>query len=201
MARTKSFDRDQVLGVVMQAFWQHGYKGLSLADIEQVTGVGKKSLYNEFGSKDELFLAALTCYLDMMVGGAMAILSQEPQGAQNVIQFFSIPENPAEGRGCLITKSINAIGGIPDSAHQAIVERLYALEEACFANFMATTKDPALSRRLAQFIMSVMQGLTTIGNMSLGGTYYHSITQTVIQTIRTECGLQASSQTTPQGEA
>jgi TetR/AcrR family transcriptional repressor of nem operon len=50
MARPKSFDQDTVLDQAVQLFWERGYEGTSLADLEAHLGLGRQSLYNTFAT-------------------------------------------------------------------------------------------------------------------------------------------------------
>ena len=43
-------------------FWRHGYDGTGIRQLEEGLGIGRKSLYDTFGSKRELFHAALERY-------------------------------------------------------------------------------------------------------------------------------------------
>src|SRR5512141_666494 len=62
MGRPRQFDPDQVLGQAMQLFWSKGYEATSLDDLLAETGLARQSLYNGFGDKHALFLAALRRY-------------------------------------------------------------------------------------------------------------------------------------------
>ena len=62
MPRPKSFDEDAVLDQAVELFWDRGYEGTSLADLEAHLGLGRQSLYNAFGDKHTLFLKALDRY-------------------------------------------------------------------------------------------------------------------------------------------
>lgn len=42
----------------MRTFWDRGYDGTSLSDLTEATGVGRQSLYLEFGDKQWRYLAA-----------------------------------------------------------------------------------------------------------------------------------------------
>src|SRR2546430_2740480 len=48
MPRPKSFDEDAVLDQAVNLFWERGYEGTSLADLETHLGLGRQSLYNTF---------------------------------------------------------------------------------------------------------------------------------------------------------
>ena len=62
MARHLEFEPDEALEQAMLAFWRHGYAGTSVADLEDSTGVGRKSLYRVFQDKHDLFLKVLALY-------------------------------------------------------------------------------------------------------------------------------------------
>ena len=61
--RPRSFDTDDVLARVRDAFWKYGYAGTSMDQLSAATGLHKPSLYGAFGDKKRLYLAALDNYL------------------------------------------------------------------------------------------------------------------------------------------
>lgn len=60
MARPRSFDPATVIARARDAFVVGGYRGTSVDDLLTATGLARASLYQAFGSKRGLFLAALT---------------------------------------------------------------------------------------------------------------------------------------------
>ncbi|MGV8875053.1 MAG: TetR/AcrR family transcriptional regulator [Rhodococcus sp. (in: high G+C Gram-positive bacteria)] len=60
MGRTRSFDEATVVASAAERFRSNGYEGTSLDDLLRATGLHRGSLYQAFGSKRGLFLAALT---------------------------------------------------------------------------------------------------------------------------------------------
>ncbi len=46
----------------MRLFWIRGYEATSIADLTEAMGIGTKSLYAAFGSKDALYAEALKYY-------------------------------------------------------------------------------------------------------------------------------------------
>ncbi|MFE9728594.1 TetR/AcrR family transcriptional regulator [Streptomyces sp. NPDC005794] len=64
MARTKSFEPAVALEKAMLEFWQHGYERTSTDTLTAAMGVGKRSLYDTFGSKHDLYLRTLTTYIE-----------------------------------------------------------------------------------------------------------------------------------------
>lgn len=69
MPRSKQFKPEQALGSAMSAFWRHGYEATSMEDLMDCMGIGRASIYNAFGNKRALFLAALGHYVS--TGGAL----------------------------------------------------------------------------------------------------------------------------------
>ena len=55
MARTRSFDPEQVLQQAMMLFWQQGFERLSMEQLVKHLGVNRYSLYETFGNKQALF--------------------------------------------------------------------------------------------------------------------------------------------------
>jgi AcrR family transcriptional regulator len=67
VARPKSYDRNAALAAARDLFWERGYEATSIADLENCTGLNRSSIYAEFGSKHNLFEAALECYADQVI--------------------------------------------------------------------------------------------------------------------------------------
>lgn len=63
----KSFDPDDAVAQARDLFWRHGYDGTAIRDLESALGIGRKSLYDTFGSKRALYLRALAQYTDSVI--------------------------------------------------------------------------------------------------------------------------------------
>ena len=59
MGRPPTFDRTEVVRAAAAAFLETGYEGTSIDDLVRRTGIHRGSLYQAFGSKRGLFVAAL----------------------------------------------------------------------------------------------------------------------------------------------
>jgi AcrR family transcriptional regulator len=70
-------------------FWERGYAATSIGDLEQRTGVNRSSLYQEFGSKHELFEAALECYADRVISQLLADLRNDDATLDTVAGLFT----------------------------------------------------------------------------------------------------------------
>ena len=62
MARHARYDRKTALEKAVGLFWEKGYHGSSMKQIEQALDMRPGSIYAAFGSKDALFQEALERY-------------------------------------------------------------------------------------------------------------------------------------------
>jgi TetR/AcrR family transcriptional repressor of nem operon len=110
MPRPRSFDEDAVLDQAVQLFWERGYEGTSLADLEAHLGLGRQSLYNAFGDKQTLFLKALERYQRAVVEKRFGHLTAPGAGLDAIRAFFKanveLLTAPGPRRACLIANTI-----------------------------------------------------------------------------------------------
>lgn len=106
MGRRKTYDRDTLIERAMLLFWQFGYDGTSIAALTEHLGVNKFGLYAEFGSKQDLYLAALQRYADTVVGAHFGRLETDTSGLDDitaVLDFFTTePESEPIRLGCMM---------------------------------------------------------------------------------------------------
>ena len=126
MGRTRTFDRDAVVAAAMNLFRQRGYRDVSIADLEQATGLVSGSIYNAFGDKAGLFRAALDFYVHRFVAGRLAAFAGHAATLDDLEQLFlSVLEEPlTDGHGCLINNSIVEFGISGGLAEAGITETL-----------------------------------------------------------------------------
>src|SRR4030095_15791507 len=62
MARPAEFDRTEVLDRATRLFWERGFSGTSITDLEEAMAIGRTSIYAAFGAKEDLFMAAIDHY-------------------------------------------------------------------------------------------------------------------------------------------
>jgi TetR/AcrR family transcriptional repressor of nem operon len=166
MARSKEFDRDQALDQAMHVFWDKGYEATSLTDLVSAMGIGRQSLYDTFGDKHALFLAALARYNER-AAAICHCLDEAPSVKRAIRDLFEmvIDEDPAaQRRGCLgIASTMERAARDPDTA-ALIAARQRSLEDGFFralerarqSGEIAAGKD---SRALARFLVAAIQGL------------------------------------------
>ena len=107
MARPKEFDREKVLDRATRLFWERGFSGTSISDLEAAMGIGRTSIYAAFGAKEDLFIAAIDHYdATYSIKLRNALTSELPVRDAIALHFdellkaFDDPDLPL---GCLVT--------------------------------------------------------------------------------------------------
>lgn len=106
MARPKNYQRQDVIEKALDVFWKKGYAATSLSDLVVATGLNKRSIYNEFGSKENLFLEVIDEYSKLRAP-VIEVLTRQPQGISNVKLLLQGMAQGIDERGCLIVLSLN----------------------------------------------------------------------------------------------
>jgi len=121
MPRSRKFDENSLLDAAIELFWVHGYAATSLAQVSTATGVTNGSLYQAYGSKRALFLAAYRKYCAQRVAIVADVFTRERPGIEQAVTayFDAIVANcaaHADRRGCLMLNTISELGTDPDIA-------------------------------------------------------------------------------------
>ena len=109
MGRLKEFDQDKAIDGAVDCFWARGYEATSVRDLADHMGIGGASLYNAYGGKRALFVAALERYANRSSRERIARLEATGQPRQAIEAFLAeIIERSLKDRarkGCLLVNS------------------------------------------------------------------------------------------------
>ena len=128
MPDVKHFDTTEVLATVEQLFWRQGVAATVIQDVVAATGLSRSSIYNSFGGKDELYLAALQRYLEQRSQPMFDRLAADDRGLPALADFFErllqMRCSGARARwGCLVS---NAHTEDPSDASAAVLDQHHA---------------------------------------------------------------------------
>jgi len=171
MSRVKEFDVGEACDSALTLFRRQGYEATSVSDLVAHLGVAKASLYATFGTKHDLYVAALKRYAERTDARVMAQLSEPGSGVAAVRRLFAsyTTEILADDTrmGCFVVNA--AIELLPHDPEVArVVERSWdtlevaltmALERAKAQDELPAGSDPAT---LARFLLTVLQGLRVL---------------------------------------
>ncbi|QDV05245.1 HTH-type transcriptional repressor ComR [Planctomycetes bacterium Poly30] len=189
----KSFDVEEAVLTARDLFWERGYDGTGIRDLEVAIGIGRKSLYDTFGSKRELYLRSLRKYADTVIQSICDGLEREGVGAlanlERVLGKLQKHHGSDGSLGCLLGVAIGQIGaddeelaaflrGVLDGMEQAF-ER--CLREAMGAGEVRSDLQP---RDAARQLVALSQGMALLGRVSDGPARSRSIIRAALAALR-----------------
>ncbi|TFC95191.1 MULTISPECIES: TetR/AcrR family transcriptional regulator [Cryobacterium] len=127
MGRLQSFDRTTVVQAARDLFWDRGFDMVSLAELEDATGLRRSSIYHAFGSKRGLFDAAVEDYQVTVIRPRLRTLTGAGIGRTSLLTYFTelrsavaaLPEDSPR-RGCLLVNCAAGLAGHDDLARQVV---------------------------------------------------------------------------------
>ena len=170
---TKLFDPSEVLAKAMELFWMQGYEATGMSQLVEHLDIGRQSLYNEFGDKRGLFLAALRAYADTAFEGHMAILDQpgSPLGNMRALCHHWLQMAEQETcEGCFLANTAAEFGS-KDAEVQGIVMLALRRCEDAFCGVLQRAQDDgeldpeARPRDLARLFVSAGQGVALMSRL------------------------------------
>ncbi len=166
MARPLGFDPDTAREALKQVFWQKGYEGTSLQDIEAATGQKKQSLYRVFGDKRQMYNAALKCYEEQEIATGGARLLARQGSVREVFTWFFLDTvdrtaGAGDRRGCFFCGASTDSAG-EDAATAAQVRQMREGLVSVFEETLARDpdfSDPARRHACALRLLAGYMGL------------------------------------------
>ena len=134
MGRKKTYDRDELIDKSMELFRDRGFAGTSTQVLTDELGVNRKSMYAEFGSKQELFEAVLERYDRKHLSGVLAPI-EAPDASVDAIKraftgYASASEGWFRGRGCLLCNTAVERGPLDPASGRYVAAYLERLTRA-----------------------------------------------------------------------
>ena len=174
MPRTKEFTPDTVLEQAMELFWEQGYEATSAQDLVDHTGLSRSSLYNTFGSKQELYLRALDHYRQQD-GEMFDHLLEQFDSAHGAIRHLlerACPNADEDPRGCFVANATVERAHCDEDTRMEACKALSQMQdgfEALVEHGQATGDIPADRdpEATAHFLANTYFGLQTTAKLCL----------------------------------
>ncbi|MFT7663709.1 MAG: AcrR family transcriptional regulator [Planctomycetota bacterium] len=172
MSRPRTISKEDSLERALLLFWERGYDRTSIADLSAAIGVGPSSIYNTFGSKEDLFREAIGRYVGTYADTAMQLVGTDNgEGAFEFVRGFmrelvKLYTTKGQPTGCAIFQAGGA--GVPtDSSACAITNEVKgSLQGLLRKRFEAYAKAgeelTASPKTLALFVVSTMRGISQL---------------------------------------
>ncbi|MFD4591217.1 TetR/AcrR family transcriptional regulator [Streptomyces rubiginosohelvolus] len=167
--RPRAFDRAVALRGAMEVFWELGYEGTKLTDLTGAMNINSASLYNTFGSKEQLFREAVALYGSTTGSATARALREEPTARAAVeamlrgnIDIFADTGTPS---GCMIVlaaancahQNRGVAEHLTGHRRRTVAELEGRLERAITEGELAPETDV---RSVADFYATILYGLS-----------------------------------------
>ncbi len=174
MGRPAKFDRQAAVERVMNEIWRHGFEACSVKAISEKLGITRSSFYNAFGSREALFLEALTLYFTQSPDKALAEMDSKASVLKVLTNVFrevcrSRAADP-EARGCMAVNCVAELVGVDDTLgpvlEKAILSSLDRLERLLGqAAANGEIKDKGDLREKALALQNLLIGLNVMAKV------------------------------------
>ncbi|HEX4223084.1 MAG TPA: TetR/AcrR family transcriptional regulator [Pseudonocardiaceae bacterium] len=192
MGRNRSFDVDEALGSALRAFWEHGYDKTSMQDICQAMNIQPGSVYATFGSKRDLFVAALRRYAETVSAEAVARVTDASSGLRGIRDYFThLVDAMVDGDrrwGCLITNSLVEFATrdpeLVDLMSQHLANLRAAFAAALARAAAADELRPGVDASSADLLVAVVQGMNVLAKSQPGRSALAAVAESAIAGLR-----------------
>jgi TetR/AcrR family transcriptional repressor of nem operon len=187
MPRTKEFDEDEVLLKAMRLFWDQGYEKTSMNDLVESMGIHRRSLYDTFGDKHQLFLKTIERYNKFLNGHFQSGITRA-DSAKQAMRFlfdFMIEGYNDKPPGCLLVNMATELAPWDHEVDVKVGEGFDRMEQLVAGLIrrgqengeFATTRDAG---ELAENIHNTMLGLRVLARTSTDREKLHRIADSAI---------------------
>jgi TetR/AcrR family transcriptional repressor of nem operon len=166
--RPRGFDETEALDAAMRLFWAAGYEGASIDALTGAMGMPRASLYQRYGDKEALFLAAIEHYARTRLGPLFGALEGGGTLCADLEAFLDAAvrhatRDPAH-LGCLVACVLSEVAGSQARMRQELAARFAAVEGRIAARLAraqtAGELDPATDvEALAGVLSAVARGI------------------------------------------
>lgn len=142
--RPRGFDEAQALESALSLFWRKGYEQSSLAELLEVTGLARTSLYRTFGDKRQLFARAVEHYGELIDRALAERIEAAPTPIGGVLAIFDLWREQLASQastGCLIFNSLGEFGSAEDEPLRQLAWRNLERVEQRFRGALQAAAD------------------------------------------------------------
>ncbi|MBC1471810.1 TetR/AcrR family transcriptional regulator [Listeria seeligeri] len=191
MGRVKQFDEQVVLNKAMHIFWEKGYEKTSMQDLVDHMGIHRRSIYDTFGDKHELFLKSLDCYEFQL----NQIINQQVTQDMTIKEkletlFLSVSSvNNESPKGCLIVNSAAELSLLDEPIKKKIQELFDKSEMYLYQLLVEAMKKGEISKNknlqeLASYLHNAWVGIRVLAKTTNDQSKLPTIVKTTLSIIK-----------------
>lgn len=189
MGRPRGFDADEALDAALATFWKGGFEATSIQTLCRAMAVQPGSLYAAFGTKRDLFTAALRRYAGTVSVEAIRRITSAPTGLQGLRDYFEhLVDAMVDGNrrwGCLITNSLVEFAAQDPELAGIVTGHLANLRAAFTATLTRSAAAGDLRpgidpEQAAALLVAVVQGMNVLAKGQPGREALHTIAEAAL---------------------
>jgi TetR/AcrR family transcriptional regulator, transcriptional repressor for nem operon len=173
MPRNKAFSEATALEHAMLVFWKKGYNATSMEDLVTAMGINRASLYDTFGDKKQLYMAALRQFQkdsQRQNNSILAQKNQSPRAKLTAILNNQLEQSlqDTEHKGCMIANATAEMALLDAEVCQLVTQNKCAVE-ALFEQLIAEGQSkgeffPHINPPSgAAFLVNFLNGMRVVG--------------------------------------
>ena len=162
----RKIEKHDALDRALTLFWDNGYRGTSMDMLTTSLGVEKPSVYATFGSKQGLYLEALSQYRQWVIDTMNGLLDGAPNartGIDRTVRTMMSRGTRTHRKGCFATNSALELSDHDDDA-RALVRDTFADMAALLrkaiqrAQSEGSVRTDCTAEVLAQYLLNGIEG-------------------------------------------
>jgi TetR/AcrR family transcriptional repressor of nem operon len=162
------YERAKVLNKATELFWQKGYQGTKMRDLQEYLNMRPGSIYSGFGNKEALFLLVLDCYVEQSISKIDKYnqLAAHPiEALKDFVSGFIFVEGELENcKVCLLVKTISELEASQPKLHHHALLGLKTIERKFTELFIQAQQLELLSQvanteQLGKWLQMQIMGL------------------------------------------
>ncbi len=191
MGRPYEFDREETLSKAMDLFWEKGYKATSIDDLVDRMGIKRGSIYNTYGDKHSLFIAAVEYYAQEVTSKTIKVLESPGSPLENIKLFFeTIVNTPSDRktRGCLISNTVVELAPHDEKVAETvriILEKIQTAFLNCLNKAVELGELPkdTDTQALSHFLATNTHGLIVTGKSAVNNKQMKDVVNIILSTL------------------
>jgi len=193
MARTKEFNEIEILDKAIDLFWFKGYNGASMQDVVDSLGLSRSSIYDTFGDKHQLYIAALEQYRKQAAGALITMAKDSEHPLQTIQQLFEMLANDSLNticsKGCFMTNSTIELAPHDPEIHKIVKDNMQDIEEAFYhlvkkGQDLGEITNQNDARALARFLFNTISGIRVAAKSGANKAVYQDIIDVTLSVLR-----------------
>ncbi|MBP1963654.1 TetR/AcrR family transcriptional regulator [Paenibacillus aceris] len=165
MARSKEFEINAVLDKAMDLFWRQGYEKTSIQELVTHMGIHRRSMYDTFGDKHDLFMDVMNRYKTMIETKINNRVHQTNSVKMAIRQLFemTISKEDDQPKGCLFVNTAVELALLDSEVAAKVHEEFLVTEKLFYELLVSGQQTGEISRQHSAENLSIYLNNAWVG--------------------------------------